>query len=363
MSQPHDRAFNFSAGPCCLPVSVLEEAQRELLNYKGKGMSVMEMSHRSKPYEEIINGAEANLRKLMGISDDYTVLFLQGGASMQFSMLPMSFLPAGSSADYVITGTWGKKALEAAQMVGSAQAIFDAKASNYNHAPSFGELKLTPGAAFAHYTSNETIQGVDFWAEPEGGTDWVCDMSSNILSRPTDVNKFAMIYAGAQKNMGPAGVVVVIIRKDFLDRAPEKTHPMLDYRVQAENGSMYNTPPCWSIYMCGLVYEYLLANGGLAASAERNTRKAATIYGAIDGSDGFYKGHAVEANRSQMNITFTLPSEDLTNAFLAGAKDRRLLELKGHRSVGGCRASVYNAFPQDGCDALAAYMAEFRSAN
>lgn len=363
MSQPHDRAYNFSAGPCTLPVSVLEEAQRELLNYKGKGMSVMEMSHRSKPYEEIIQGAEADLRTLMGIPDDYAVLFLQGGASMQFSMLPMSYLPAGATADYIITGTWGKKALEAAQMVGSANNIFDAKASNYNHAPEFDSLAQTPGAAYTHFTSNETIQGVDFWAEPSGEGNWVCDMSSNILSRPSDVSRYAMIYAGAQKNMGPAGVVVAIIKKSFLELAPAKTHPMLDYRLQAENDSMYNTPPCWSIYMCGLVYKYLLANGGLDGSNTRNAQKAGVIYEAIDSSDGFYGGHAQTANRSHMNITFTLPSEELTTAFLNGAKDRRLLELKGHRSVGGCRASVYNAFPLEGCEVLAAYMAEFRKSN
>lgn len=366
MAQPYDRVFNFSAGPCTLPVSVLEEARDDLVNYKGTGMSVMEMSHRSKAYEGIINAAEADLRQLLGISDDYRVLFLQGGASMQFSMIPMSFLPADKAASFVVTGTWGKKALEAAAMVGQTHKVFDAKASNYNHAPKLSSLEIPSDSAWVHFTSNETIQGVDFFEDPASMSSpapWVCDMSSNILSRPVDVSKYAFIYAGAQKNMGPAGVCVVIAHKDFLDKAPEKTHPMLDYRLQIENGSMYNTPPCWSIYMCGLVYKFLLANGGLEASAARNKAKADVLYNAIDGSGGFFKGHAEPANRSWMNVTFTLPSDELTDAFLKNAKTHKLDGLKGHRSVGGCRASIYNAFPIEGCQVLADYMKEFAAAN
>lgn len=358
MAQPYDRAFNFSAGPCTLPVPVLEEAQRNLLNFKGAGMSVMEMSHRTKIYEQIIEEAEADLRTLLGVPDNYKVLFLHGGASLQFSMLPMSFLPEGKTANYLITGTWGKKALEAAQMVGSAKAVFDAKPENYNYAPSLEDY-ADPNAAYVHFTSNETIQGVDFWADPPAGGTWVCDMSSNIMSRPIDVSRYAMIYAGAQKNMGPAGVAVVIVSDAFLDQAPAKTHPLLDYRLHAENGSMYNTPPCWSIYMCGLVYKYLIEQGGLTAAAGRNAAKAKAIYDAMDNSGGFFKGHAVKENRSHMNLTFTLPTDELTSAFLAQAKEQRLLELKGHRSVGGCRASIYNAFPQEGCDLLAQFMHSF----
>jgi len=364
MSQPYNRVYNFSAGPCTLPVPVLEEARDQLLNCNGTGMSVMEMSHRSKPYEQIIQAAEADLRTLMGISDEYKVLFLQGGASLQFSMIPMNFLPAGASADYVVTGTWGKKALEAANLVSKGNKIYDAKETNYNVAPAFIDLKQTEGAAYIHFTSNETIQGVDFMADPSGLKGRVvCDMSSNILSRPCNVGAHDLIYAGAQKNMGPAGVCVVIVKSDWLETAPTGLHPMLDYKLQAENDSMYNTPACWSIYMCGLVYKYMLANGGLEGALARNEAKAAHIYNAIDTSGGFYKGHAVPANRSLMNVTFTLPSDELTDAFLKGAKEHKLDGLKGHRSVGGCRASIYNAFPEEGAIVLADYMKSFAASN
>lgn len=359
MSLPYGRAFNFSAGPSCLPIEVLEEAKEQLLNYKGTGVSVMEMSHRSKPYEQIIGEAEQDLRTLLGVPERYKVLFLQGGASLQFSMIPMSFLPEGASADYIVTGSWGKKAVEAAKMVGSANVVYDAKATNYDRTPKLAEVAATPGAAYIHFTSNETIQGVDFFEDPSTPGDWVCDMSSDILSRPVDVSRYAMIYAGAQKNMGPAGAVAVIVSDAFLDKAPASTHPMLDYRLQAENGSMYNTPPCWTVYICGLVYKWLLKTGGLEARAEINRRKAQVIYDAIDGSGGFYKGHAQPANRSWMNLTFTLPDEDTTARFIAEAKANGLAELKGHRSVGGCRASVYNAFPEEGCRVLADFMTDF----
>jgi len=363
MSLPYGRVYNFSAGPSCLPLPVLEQAKEDLLNYKGAGMSVMEMSHRSKEYEAIIAEAEADLRTLAGIPDNYKICFLQGGASLQFTMLPMSFLPQGGSADYVVTGTWGKKAIEAAAMLGKANSIFDAKATNYDRAPKLESLSFTEGAAYRHFTSNETIQGVDFLADPESGDNWVCDFSSNILSRPFDVNKYAMIYAGAQKNIGPAGAVVVIIRDDFLAKAPEKTHPMLDYKLQIENGSMYNTPPCWTIYICGLVFKHLLKSGGLSAQEKLNRAKASALYDAIDSTGGFYRGHAQTENRSMMNVTFVLANPELEDAFFKGAKANGLDGIKGHRSVGGCRASIYNAFPQEGCDALAAYMREFAKAN
>ncbi len=363
MSQPYDRVFNFSAGPCTLPVEVLEEAKEDLLNYKSTGMSVMEMSHRSKPFEKILAETEADLRTLLSIPENYKVLFLQGGASLQFSMIPLNFLGAGQTADYIVTGAWGEKALEAANLVGTANVAYDAKAQNYNVAPDFSSIPLTTGAAYVHFTSNETIQGVEFPTDPTVDSPLICDMSSDILSRAVDVSKYALIYAGAQKNMGPAGATVVIIRDDFLALGPAKQHPILDYKLHAKNSSMYNTPPCWTIYMCGLVYKHLLKTGGVAGSNERNTAKANTIYDAIDGSNGFYKGHAQLESRSIMNVTFTLPSEELTSAFVKQAEAIQLDGLKGHRSVGGIRASIYNAFPIEGCQALASFMKEFAAKN
>lgn len=363
MSQPYGRIFNFSAGPCTLPVPVLEQVRDDLLNYKNSGMSVMEMSHRGKVFEGILAEAVADLRQLLGVPENYKVLFLQGGASTQFTMIPMNFLPQGKSADYVITGSWGKKAIEAASLIGTANKIFDAKADNYNHAPKLGELNLTEGAAYVHFTSNETIQGVDFFEDPSTSDRWICDASSNILSRPMDVSKYAMLYAGAQKNMGPAGVTLVVMREDLVAEVPEKQHPMMDYRIHVENDSMYNTPPCFSIYVCGLVYKHLLSLGGLNAVAKLNEAKARLIYDAVDASGGFYKPHAQPANRSWMNVTFTLPSDELTDAFVKEAKAKGLDGLKGHRSVGGCRASIYNAFPEEGCRVLAEFMAEFAKRN
>lgn len=361
MSQPYDRVYNFSAGPCTLEVEVLEQARDGLMNWNGTGMSVMEMSHRGAAYEGIIHKAEADLRTLMGIGDEWKVLFLQGGASMQNTMIPMSFLPSGATADYIVTGSWGKKSEEAAQMVGNVNNVYSGKAHNYSEVPSADALSLTSGAAYVHYTSNETIQGVEFPTDLDLGASTICDMSSNILSREVDLSKYQMIYAGAQKNMGPAGVTVAIIRNDFLDKAPEKTHPMLDYRLQAANESMYNTPPCWSIYMCGLTYAWLLENGGVPAMNKRNREKAAVIYDAVDSSDGFYKGHAAGNCRSLMNVTFTLSDDSLTKEFIAFTEERKLDGLKGHRSVGGIRASIYNAFPLEGCEVLAQAMRDFKS--
>ncbi|MBL8087737.1 MAG: 3-phosphoserine/phosphohydroxythreonine transaminase [Chthonomonas sp.] len=363
MSQPYERVYNFSAGPCTLPVAVLEQVRDDLINYKGTGKSVMEMSHRSKAYEAIIAQTEADLRTLMGIPEAYKVLFLQGGASLQFTMLANSFLPAGKTAEYIVTGTWGKKAVEAAQLVGNVKVVFDAKADNYNHAPHLTDLNLSAYAAYVHFTSNETIQGVDFFADPAVAGRVICDASSNILSRPMDVSKYCMLYAGAQKNMGPAGVTVVIMHEDLIREAPTGLAPMLDYRLQSENGSMYNTPPCFSIYVMGLVYQWTLAQGGLTAMAKHNAAKAGLLYDAIEASGGFYEAHAKPANRSHMNVTFTLPSDDLTDAFIKAAKENKFEELKGHRSVGGCRASIYNAFPTEGCEELARFMREFASAN
>lgn len=360
---PHERAFNFSAGPGALPLEVLEQAREEIFNFRGTGVSVMEMSHRSKPFEALLEETIQGLRTLLKIPDNYKILFLQGGASLQFTMLPMNLRPAGASADYLVTGTWGKKAVEAAKLGGGAvNVVYDAKASNYDRCPKLADFKPSVGSAYIHFTSNETIQGVDYFEDPSTEGTWVCDMSSNILSRPVDVSKYAMIYAGAQKNMGPAGVTIVVIREDLLAGIPEGLPPMLDYRLQAENNSLYNTPPCWSIYICGLVYQYLIKHGGIPAMQALNEKKAKLIYDVIDGSS-FYKGHAQQENRSQMNITWTLPNDELTVEFIKGAKELKMLELKGHRSVGGCRASTYNAVPLEACQALAEYMRDFESRN
>lgn len=322
-------------------------------------MSVMEMSHRGKAFEGILAETEANFRAVMEVPEDYTILFLQGGASMQNTMIPMNFLPEGGTADYVVTGAWGQKSYEAALLCGNINLVYDGQLHNYSEAPVLKDLKFSPDPAYVHYTSNETIQGVDFIEDTDIKGVTVCDMSSNILSRPIDVRTFAMIYAGAQKNMGPSGMAVVIIRNEFMDRAPTKMHPMLDYKLHAKNGSMYNTPPCWTIYMCGLMYKWLLKNGGTRWIEEINKRKAQLIYDAIDNSGGFYKGHAAKRNRSLMNITYTLPSEELTDQFVKEAAGHKLDGLKGHRSVGGIRASIYNAFPEEGCKVMADFMGEF----
>ena len=362
MSQPYDRVFNFSAGPCTLPVPVLEEAKADLLNFKGAGMSVMDMSHRSKPFEKIIAEAEADLRTLLSIPNEYKVLFLQGGASLQFSNLAMAFLQGGE-ADYVITGAWGKKALESAQLEGTANKVFDAKDTNYNRIPDLSALNYTPGAKYVHFTTNETIQGVQFKEDPQLSAPVICDMSSDILSRPVEIGRYSMIYAGAQKNMGPAGVAVVILHESMLDKMPEKMHPMLDYRQHAANGSMYNTPACWSIYVCGLVYKHMLANGGLSAAKQLCEARSGLLYEAVDASGGFFKGHAQANCRSTMNVTFTLPSDELTSKFIKESEGLKMDGLKGHRSVGGCRASIYNAFPLEGCQELSNFMKKFAAAN
>jgi phosphoserine aminotransferase len=358
-----ERIFNFSAGPAVLPVSVLEHAREEMLSLPGVGMSVMEISHRSKPFQAIIDGAEAGLRELLGIPEGYRVLFLQGGASLQFSMVPMNFLPEGGSADYILTGSWGKKALKEAKKEGAASVAADMADSGYNRIPAQDELKLDPNAAYVHVTSNETIEGVEWKHEPEtGGVPLVCDASSDICSRPVDVSKYAVIYAGAQKNLGPSGVTVVILREDMLGRIPEGLSTMLDYRTHVENDSLYNTPNTWGIYILNLVCEWVREQGGLAGMHAKNKAKARKIYDAIDSTD-FYRGHAAPDARSNMNVTFRLPSEEMEKKFAAEATAAKLDGLKGHRSVGGIRASIYNAFPSEGVDALVAFMKEFEHTN
>ncbi len=358
-----ERIFNFSAGPAVLPVPVLEEAREELLSLPGVGMSVMEISHRSKTFDEIIGGAEQGLRELMGIPENYHVLFLQGGASLQFSMIPMNLLAEGASADYVVTGSWGKKAVKEAKKAGAVSVAADMADSRYSRVPDQGELKLNPDASYVHLTSNETIEGIEFKSEPSvGDVPLISDASSNICSRPIDVTKYALIYAGAQKNLGPSGLTIVIIRDDLLARIPAGLHAMLDYRTHVENKSLYNTPNTWGIYILNLVGKWVKAQGGLEGMGRANEEKAQLIYDAIDATE-FYRGHAAPEARSIMNLTFRLPSEELEKKFTSEATAQGLDGLKGHRSVGGIRASIYNAFPRAGVEALVAFMKEFEAKN
>ena len=358
------KIYNFSAGPAVLPVPVLEEAQREMLNLRGIGMSVMEISHRSKHFEAILTAAENGIRDHLQIPAGYRVLFLQGGATLQFSMIPMNFLSHGETADYVITGAWGKKALKEAKRCGNAATIYSSAEGGFKSVPSQDELTYSSDAKYIHYTSNETIEGVEFKYEPDGsGIPVICDASSNILSKPLDISKYALIYAGAQKNIGPSGVTLVIIRDDLIAQVPENQHSMLDYRLLAENDSMLNTPNTWGIYLISLVCEWLREQGGLAAMEKKNKEKAAILYDAIDASDGYYVGHAERSARSLMNVTFRLPSEKLEKQFCSEATTQGLDGLKGHRSVGGVRASIYNAFPREGVERLVEFMQDFAKRN
>jgi phosphoserine aminotransferase len=353
------RIHNFSAGPAVLPVEVLEQVQRDLLSLPGVGMSVLEISHRSAAFEEILEGCEADVRKLAGVPDGYHVLFLQGGASLQFSMVPMNLLPQGGSADYVVTGVWAQKAVKEAKRVGSVKIAGSTEADNFNRVPKQQELKLDPGAAYVHYTTNNTIYGTQCFYTPEtGSVPLVADASSDIFSRPIDVAKYGLIYAGAQKNLAPAGVTLVIIRDNLLKRTPATLPTMLQYGVHVENKSLYNTPPVFAIYVMRLVLRWLIAQGGLDTVERANARKADKLYAEIDRT-GFYRGHAQKDSRSRMNVTFRLPSEELDKKFGKEATAAGLDGLKGHRSVGGLRASIYNAFPEAGVDALVQFMQEF----
>lgn len=355
------RVYNFNPGPAALPLEVLQQAQAEMLDYKGTGMSVMEISHRSKDFEAILAEAQADLRELLRIPENYKILFLQGGATLHFAMIPMNFLPKGASADYIVTGTWSKKAFKEAQKIGAVKMAANMEGENFSRLPKQEELVLDPQAAYLHFTSNETIHGIEYFTEPEppAGVPLICDASSDFISRPIDVSKYAMIYAGAQKNAGPAGVVICIIREDLLERVPANLPNLLDYKVLAEENSLLNTPPCWSIYIVGLVLKWLKGLGGLEAIYQRNKIKAEMVYQAIDESDGFYRGHA-KADRSLMNVTFRLPTPELEDLFAAEAKKRDMIGLKGHRSVGGMRASLYNAVPVEAAERLVEFMREFR---
>jgi phosphoserine aminotransferase len=361
--QSMTQIYNFAAGPAVLPKEVLQQAQAEMMDWHGSGMSVMEMSHRGKEYMSIQAEAEADLRELMGIPANYKVLFLQGGASTQFSSIPMNLLRGKKGADYINTGEWSKKAISEAKKYCEVNVAATSADKNFSYAPSQDQWKLNPDSAYVHYTSNETIGGVEiFWTPETGKVPLVADMSSHILSRPIDVSKFGLIYAGAQKNIGPAGLTIVIVRDDLIGETLAGTPTMLDYKVQADNDSMYNTPPTFAIYVAGLVFKLLKARGGLAEMEKVNIRKANLLYDYLDSTD-FYRCPTAKENRSRMNIPFTLKNEALDEEFLKQAKGRGLVQLKGHRSVGGMRASIYNAMPEAGVQTLVDFMKDFEKNN
>lgn len=360
------RVYNFSPGPAMLPLATLQEAQRDLLALPGTGMSILEISHRSKAFEKIINQAEANLRTLLGIPKNYQVLFLQGGALLQFGMVPMNLLHGtGKSADYIVDGTWSKKAHDEAKTQGTVRMAWDGKPTNFNRVPKQSELSLDPNAAYVYMASNETIQGVQFPSEPEvGNVPLICDSSSDFLCRPVAMEKYGILFACAQKNAGPAGVTIVIIRDDLIERSPADLPSLVNYKILAEGKSLLNTPPTFAIYMVKLVTDWLLNEmGGLARMAELNRDKAKLLYDVIDGSNGFYQGHAEPNCRSVMNVPFRLANPAHDDPFLKQAAEQGLFELKGHRSVGGCRASIYNAMPVEGVQLLADFMREFADKN
>ncbi len=353
------RIYNFSAGPAVLPQEVLAQARDEMLDWHGSGMSVMEMSHRGKEFMEIAARAEADLRELLNVPANYKILFLQGGASSQFAMVPMNLLRGKKSADYVCTGAWSKKAIGEAKKFCTVNVAASSEDAGFTYAPKQDRWKLDPGAAFVHYTPNETIGGVEFnWVPETGAVPLAADMSSNMLSRPVEVSRFGLIYAGAQKNVGPAGLTLVIVREDLVGQALPGSPSMFEYRVHADNASMYNTPPTYAVYISGLVFQWLKKNGGLAEMEQRNVAKAKLLYDCLDGCR-VYRCRVAREDRSRMNVVFTLRDAALDEEFLKGAKARGLVQLKGHRSVGGMRASIYNGMPLDGVCALADYLREF----
>lgn len=359
-----ERIYNFSAGPAILPEEVLKEAQEQLFVYKNTGMSVMEMSHRSKAFDEIFKGAQNDLRKLLNIDENYEILFLQGGATLQFSMVPLNLMPPANKADYIITGSWAKKAVKEAKRVGEVNIAGTSESENFTRIPKQNELNLNQEASYLHFTSNNTIYGTEFKSEPKAGAvPLVCDASSDFLHKPIDINKYGILYAGAQKNMGPAGATVVIIKKDLFDRSADSLHTYLNYKIHAGKDSLYNTPPTFTVYIIGLVYKWLLNMGGLDAMYKLNSDKAAILYDYIDESEGFYKGTAEKEDRSLMNVTFRLKSEELEKKFIAESTEKGFSGLKGHRSVGGIRASIYNAFPKKGVSDLVEFMKDFKKNN
>ncbi len=357
-----DRIYNFSAGPATLPYEVLLQAAKDIVNFNDKGIGLIEMSHRSKDFIGVADACESLLRELMGIPDNYKVLFLQGGASTQFVMVPMNLLQPGKSATYLNTGTWSKKAIKEAKLFGNVDVAYSSEDTVFNHVPLPDEYEAAANAEYLYFVSNNTIYGTQFHQFPETGTDLVCDMSSDILSREIDVSSFGIIFAGAQKNMGPAGCTVVIIRDDLLNKTPDNVPTMFRYKTHADTGSMFNTPPCFSIYTIGLVLKWLKKLGGIPTIEKMNREKAELLYQAIENSD-FYKGHARFDSRSIMNITFNLPTPELEAQFIREATAVSFDGLKGHRSVGGCRASIYNAFPREGVEKLVDFMVAFEKAN
>ena len=364
MTASEIRVHNFNAGPAALPLEVLQQAQAEFLNFNGTGMSMLEMSHRSPEYEVVHNEAKTLLKELLALPEGYEVLFLQGGASLQFAMVPMNFLPAGKKAAYAMTGVWAEKAYEEAARMGAVMIAASAKENNYSRIPAVQELACDEDCAYLHITSNNTIFGTQWQEFPEmGKIPLIADMSSDILSQPFDASRFSLIYAGAQKNLGPAGVTVVIVRQELLEKANRNLPVMLRYQTYAKDNSLYNTPPTFSIYMVNLVLNWIKAQGGLAAVQRRNQRKAAVIYEAIDNSNGFYIGHADKGSRSLMNITFRLADAGLEKKFLQTAKQANFIGLAGHRLAGGCRASTYNAVPYQSCLALKELMEKFQKEN
>ena len=363
------RIYNFSAGPAILPEEVLLEAQKELFTLPGVGMSILEISHRSKTFDAILAEAKNGIKQLLNVPDNYDILFLQGGASLQFSMVPLNLMPPKNKADYISTGSWSKKAIKEAKRVGTvnvAATTEEGEGDNkfFKRIPKQSELKLDPDASYVHFTSNNTIYGTQWQSEPEvGNVPLVCDASSDILHKPIDVSKYGMIYAGAQKNIGPSGVVLVIIRKELLERSQDSLHTMLNYKIQAENDSMYNTPNTFGIYIIKLVTRHLINLGGLNKMYEINKAKAKILYDAIDNSNGYYKGHAEKESRSLMNITFNLATPELEKKLIDEATKAGFSGLKGHRSVGGLRASIYNAFPVKGVEDLVSFMNDFQKRN
>ncbi|MFC0213031.1 3-phosphoserine/phosphohydroxythreonine transaminase [Paenibacillus chartarius] len=359
-----NRAYNFNAGPAALPLEVLERAARELVEYQGIGMSVMEISHRSKEYEALNDETQALIRELFGVPSGYKVLFLQGGASTQFAMIPMNLLTPGKSGSYVLTGAWAEKAYKEAKLFGDVSVAASTEADKFMRMPAVSEIVVDPNTAYLHLTSNETIEGTQFAEFPDtGSVPLIADMSSDILSRPVDVSKFSLIYAGAQKNLGPSGVTVVIVRDELVEASPKGLATMLRYDIHAKNNSLYNTPPAYSVYMMNRVLQWLRDNGGVAAMEKRNIEKTDLIYNAIDNSGGFYRGAAQPGSRSRMNITFRLASEELEKQFIKESEQQGFVGLKGHRSVGGLRASTYNAVPLESCKALAEFMSDFQRRN
>jgi len=357
-----DRVFNFSPGPATLPYEVLQKAGQDVVNFQETGIGLIEISHRSKEFMAVASEAEENLRELMEIPDNYKILFLQGGASSQFFMIPMNLLGEGKKATYLNTGTWAKKAIKEAQLFGEIDVAYSSEKASFNRVPQSDEYTVADESEYLYYVSNNTIYGTEFPDLPKTDKMLISDMSSDILSRPVDVSRFGIIFAGAQKNLGPAGVTLVIIREDLLDRTPANTPTMLSYRTHADKGSMFNTPPCFSIYVVGEVLKWLKKMGGVAAIEKINREKAALLYGAIDSSN-YYRGHAEKESRSLMNIAFNLPSAELEATFIAEAAAVGLKGLKGHRSIGGCRASIYNAFPMEGVVRLVEFMKNFAAKN